>query len=103
MNSRSLRALFSRNADIATPERAATMPAIVGTVALDTPDAMERGLPDPEMAITSKTSIMPVTVPSRPSRGHRATQVLISAMFRSAFAEIWEMMRVLIWWACQDE
>jgi hypothetical protein len=29
------------------------------------------------MAITSKTSIMPVTVPSRPSSGHNATRVLI--------------------------
>ena len=54
---------------MATPESAATIPAIVGTVALDTPEAIERGLPDPEMAITSKTSIMPVTVPSKPKQG----------------------------------
>ncbi len=60
---------------MATPDSAATIPAIVGMVALDTPDAMDRGLPDPAIAMTSNTSTMPVTVPSRPSKGHKATQV----------------------------
>ncbi len=34
------------------PEIAATMPAIVGIVAFDTPDAMARGLPLPDTDIT---------------------------------------------------
>ena len=50
------------------------MPAMVGMVAFDTPDAMARALLLPVMAMTSKTSIIPVTVPSSPSRGHRATR-----------------------------
>ena len=44
MNSRSRRALVSRYAVMATPDSAATIPAIVGTVALDTPEAMDRGI-----------------------------------------------------------
>ena len=66
-----------------TPEIAATMPAIVGMVALNTPSAIARGLLDPEVAITSNTPTMPVTVPNRPNRGHNATQVLINAVLRS--------------------
>ena len=42
---------------------------------LDTPDAIARVLPLPEIAITSNTSIMPVTVPSSPSIGHSAIRV----------------------------
>src|SRR6056297_285657 len=63
-----------------TPDSAPTMPAMVGTVAIATPDAIERALPAPETAMTSKTAIMPVTVPSRPSKGHSATIVLISGI-----------------------
>ena len=80
-----------------TPDSAATMPAMVGTVAMDTPEAIERGLPEPDMAITSKTPIIPVTVPSKPSNGHRATQVLIKARLRSALADTCEMIRFRIW------
>ena len=61
-----------------------SVPAIVGTVALDTPEAVERGFPDPDIAITSKTSIMPVTVPINPISGHNATHVFINAMLRSS-------------------
>ena len=53
------------------------MPAIVGIVALETPDAIERALPVPEIAMTSNTSIMPVTVPNKPSKGHTAIKALI--------------------------
>src|SRR5690606_5383939 len=56
-----------------TPESAPTIPAMVGMVALETPEAIERAFPVPEMAITSNTSIMPVTVPIKPSSGHNAT------------------------------
>ena len=54
---------------MATPDKAATMPAMVGTVAFDTPEAIDRGFPEPEIAMTSNTSIIPVTVPSKPSSG----------------------------------
>ncbi len=52
---------------------AATIPAIVDTVACDTPEAIALGLPDPATAMTSKTSIIPVTVPRSPNMGHKAT------------------------------
>ena len=51
---------------------AITMPAMVGTVARDTPAAIARGLPLPLRAMTSNTWIMPLTVPSSPSSGHSA-------------------------------
>ena len=60
-----------------TPDNAPTMPAMVGMVALDTPEAMDRAFPDPENAITSNTSIIPVTVPINPSKGQRATIVFM--------------------------
>ena len=49
-----------------TPDRAPTIPAIVGIVALETPEAIDLAFPEPEMAITSNT-IIPVTVPINPS------------------------------------
>ena len=45
------------------------MPAIVGMVARDTPPAIDLASPPPVTAIILNTSIIPVTVPSRPSRG----------------------------------
>ena len=63
-----------------TPESAPTIPAIVGTVAWETPAAIARTLPDPDTAMTSKTLIMPVTVPSSPSSGQSATRVWIMGM-----------------------
>ncbi len=57
------------------------MPAIVGIVALDTPDAINLGLPMPEVAITSNTEIMPVTVPINPNSGQTATRVLIMGRY----------------------
>ena len=44
-------------------------PVIVGKVALAIPEAISLALPVPVMAIISKTSIIPVTVPRRPSKG----------------------------------
>ena len=60
-----------------TPERAVVIPAIVGKVAFETPPAIDLASPPPVKAITWKTSIMPVTVPSRPNKGARATHVFI--------------------------
>ena len=60
-----------------TPDNAPTIPAMVGIVALDTPEAMDLAFPDPDNAITSNTSIMPVTVPINPSNGQRATIVFM--------------------------
>ena len=68
------------------PDSAATMPAIVGSVAFETPPAMPRALPLPATAITSKTSIMPVTVPSSPNMGHSLTSVLIEPSPRWSFS-----------------
>ena len=45
------------------------MPAIVGSVALETPPAIALASPPPLKAITWKTSIIPVTVPSKPNNG----------------------------------
>ena len=47
----------------------------IGTVAWETPAAIARTLPEPDMAMTSNTLIMPVTVPSNPSSGQSATMV----------------------------
>ena len=73
-----------------TPDKVATMPDIVGIVAADTPEAMDRAFP-PEKVIASKTWIIPVTVPSNPSRGSREMNVLIMIMLvlrRSLTSEI---------------
>ena len=67
------------------PDKAAVIPAIVGIVALKTPPAIRRALDEPERAITSKTYIMPVTVPSKPSNGSNATNVLIIPTLVSVF------------------
>ena len=56
------------------------MPAMVGIVARETPDAIARGFPEPAMAMTSKTSIIPVTVPKSPNNGHRAIKVFKSGI-----------------------
>ncbi len=55
------------------------MPAIVGIVARATPPAIARGELLPMAAITSKITIMPVTVPSRPSKGHSLAKVRIKS------------------------
>lgn len=55
----------------------ATIPAIVGIVAIEMPEAMERVFPLPTAAMTSKTFIMPVTVPRSPSKGQRATKAFM--------------------------
>ena len=47
-------------------------PVIVGSVALAIPEAIALALPVPVIAIMSKTSIIPVTVPRSPSSGHNA-------------------------------
>jgi len=60
-----------------TPERAVVIPAIVGSVAFETPPAIDLASPPPVKAITWKTSIIPVTVPSNPKRGANATHVFI--------------------------
>ena len=58
---------------MATPDSAATMPAMVGTVALDTPDAIERAklpedarswnLPTPGTSTTKGASLFPRAEP----------------------------------------
>ena len=48
---------------------------IVGTVARDTPAAMALALLVPDIAMTSNTEIIPVTVPISPRSGHSATSV----------------------------
>ena len=52
-----------------SPDSAATIPAMVGRVAFDTPPAMPGVATARGIAITSKTSIIPVTVPRRPNIG----------------------------------
>ena len=44
-------------------------------MACETPAAIARTLPDPDTAITWNTLIIPVTVPRRPTNGHKATNV----------------------------
>ena len=61
------------------PLSAPTIPAIVGSVARATPPAIARGELPPTIAMTSKITIMPVTVPSRPSKGHSLVRVRISS------------------------
>ena len=53
------------------------IPVIVGKVALVMPEANARALPVPKNDTTSKTSIIPVTVPRRPNTGQRAINVWI--------------------------
>ena len=57
------------------------MPAIVGSVALETPPAIALASPPPLKAITWKTSIIPVTVPSKPNNGASAIHVFINVVF----------------------
>ena len=57
------------------------MPAIVGSVALETPPAIALASPPPLKAITWKTSIIPVTVPSKPNNGANAIHVFINVVF----------------------
>ena len=59
------------------PDKDVTMPAIVGNVAFEIPAAIALAFEDPVIAITSKTSTIPVTVHSNPSKGAAATNVLI--------------------------
>ena len=59
------------------PDKEATIPDIVGRVAFDIPAAIARAFEEPVIAITSKTSTIPVTVPSKPNKGAAATSVLI--------------------------
>ena len=47
-------------------------PVIVGSVALAIPEAIALAFPVPVIAMISKTSIIPVTVPSKPNNGHNA-------------------------------
>ncbi len=56
------------------------MPAMVGTVALEIPDAMARGEPVPVMARVSNTCTMPTTVPSSPISGQRAISTLMTGI-----------------------
>ena len=50
----------------------------MGSVALAIPDAIARAFPVPVIAIMSKTSIIPVTVPNNPSKGHKAIRPVSS-------------------------
>ncbi len=84
------------------PLNAATIPAIVGIVACDTPAAIDRGFPVPENAITSNTTIIPVTVPSNPSNGHNATIVLINGKNVSMLIDTREIIASRIRRAFQD-
>ena len=46
--------------------------------------------------VSSNTSTIPVTVPSNPSKGHRATQVCMSGIFRSTSDDTCEIRRIRI-------
>ena len=50
-------------------------PVIVGRVALAIPDAIALALPVPVIAMMSKTSIIPVTVPNKPRTGHKVIKI----------------------------
>ena len=56
------------------------MPAIVGSVALETPPAIALASP-PTESHNLKTSIIPVTVPSKPNNGANAMHVFINVVF----------------------
>ena len=51
-------------------------PVIVGNVALAIPEAIALAFPVPVIAMISNTSIIPVTVPSKPNNGHSAIKTL---------------------------
>jgi len=88
--------------NIETPDKAATIPAIVGIVARDTPPAIDFASPPPVMAKAVNTSIIPVTVPSSPNNGHKAIKVLMIGMFLFIFSWVSEISFSLIAWAFQD-
>jgi len=56
------------------------MPAMVGMVALEIPDAIALGEPVPVMARVSNTCTMPTTVPSSPIRGQSAINTLMTGI-----------------------
>ena len=66
---------------------------------------MPRALPLPATAMTSNTSIMPVTVPSRPNIGHSATMVLDERQSALCSLSSTSSRRAdeRIWWAFQEE
>ena len=72
------------------------IPAIVEIVACDMPAAIARAFPFPVIAITSKTLIIPTTVPSNPSIGQIAINIFISAKDFSILIFASEIRRVLI-------
>src|SRR5690554_686905 len=78
------------------------MPAIVGMVARETPPAICLASPPPVMANTLNTSIIPVTVPSRPSSGHRLTNVTIMSILVSTLSCTREIRAWRTWRAFQD-
>src|SRR5690606_41800528 len=84
------------------PDKAPTMPAMVGIVALDTPPAMDFASPPPVRAITKKTSIIPVTVPSRPSSGQTTTRDSIIGKVERRSREISEIIMLRICLALQE-
>ena len=71
-------------------------PVIVGSVALAIPEAIARAFPVPVIAMISNTSIIPVTVPSNPSRGHNAIKPWINKRFLFAATLITEIFFDLI-------
>ena len=95
--------MASRAASSVRADRATTRPAMVGMVALETPLAMARAFPDPRIDMTSKTWIMPVTVPMRPSRGHSATSVFSSGSSFSSCSLACEIVAWRILRASQEE
>jgi hypothetical protein len=64
-----------RTVKVRRPTILIAIPVIVGKVALVIPEAKALALPVPKKETTSKTSIIPVTVPSRPRTGHKAIKV----------------------------
>ena len=56
-------------------------PVIVGNVALAIPEAIALAFPVPVIAMISNTSIIPVTVPSKPNNGHSAIKPWIVRRF----------------------
>jgi hypothetical protein len=51
------------------------IPVIVGSVAFVMPEANALALPVPKKDTTSKTSIIPVTVPNKPRTGHKVIKI----------------------------
>ena len=60
---------------VRSPTILIAIPVIVGSVAFVIPDARALAFPVPKNETTSKTSIIPVTVPRRPKIGHSAIKV----------------------------